>query len=177
MGEWVGGWMGSKWVGGCEGGWVVRCRSKLVRTFPPFFGLPLIGLRFWGQSFHSYENLKVPNLLTITDERFQCPEALFNPREYTGKDLLVSGIHSMVAKSVLEVGLDLVRQLRHCLGPFPARFLRAQPPHSPARRAACCPCSVDADIGPTGDPILCPNGGFADVLEHGHSLDSPLTHL
>ena len=84
---------------------------------------------FLGHSFYRYENLKVPNLLTITDERFQCPEALFNPREYTGKDLLVSGIHSMVAKSVLEVGIDLVRQLRHRLGPFPPHFLRLPPPH------------------------------------------------
>ena len=53
----------------------------------------------------------MPNLLTITDERFQCPEALFDPRAYTGKDLIVAGIHSMVAKSVLEVGLDLARPM------------------------------------------------------------------
>lgn len=58
-----------------------------------------------------FENRKFPDVLTITDERFKCPEALFHPTLYTGRDLVLGGIHKMVAKSAMEAGVDLVRPL------------------------------------------------------------------
>merc|ERR1712166_331845 len=60
-----------------------------------------------------YESKRFPDKLTITHERFQCPEALFSPRLCTGKDLVIPGLHSMVQKSVSDVGIDLTRVMYH----------------------------------------------------------------
>lgn len=40
-----------------------------------------------------YEKKQFPDRLSIGEERFQCPEALFNPTVYVGKDLMLPGIH------------------------------------------------------------------------------------
>jgi len=58
-----------------------------------------------------YEKKAVPDKLSIGTERFDCPEALFNPGPITGKDLLVPGIQMMVMQTVGAVAMDLVKPL------------------------------------------------------------------
>lgn len=40
-----------------------------------------------------FENKGYPDVLTIGVERFQCAEALFNPRDLLGKDHMIAGVH------------------------------------------------------------------------------------
>eukprot|EP00038_Savillea_parva_P019171 m.26680 g.26680 ORF g.26680 m.26680 type:complete len:496 (+) comp4337_c0_seq1:141-1628(+) len=58
-----------------------------------------------------YDKKRFPDHLTIGEERFQCPEALFNPNVYVGKDLMLPGLHKMVEKSVSALGIDLVKAM------------------------------------------------------------------
>lgn len=58
-----------------------------------------------------YEKKAVPDVLSIGNERFDCPEALFNPGPITGKDLLVPGLQKMVQQTAEAVAMDLVKPL------------------------------------------------------------------
>lgn len=58
-----------------------------------------------------YDQKNFPDVLTIGSERFQCPEALFNPTNFTGKDLLIPGVQKMVEQTVSAVAMDLVKPL------------------------------------------------------------------
>eukprot|EP00039_Didymoeca_costata_P031272 m.33961 g.33961 ORF g.33961 m.33961 type:complete len:497 (+) comp8641_c0_seq2:117-1607(+) len=58
-----------------------------------------------------FDKKTYPDTLQIGSERFMCPEALFDPRAYLGKDLAVAGIQKMVEETVAAVSIDLKRPL------------------------------------------------------------------
>eukprot|EP00056_Hartaetosiga_gracilis_P021660 m.25623 g.25623 ORF g.25623 m.25623 type:complete len:510 (-) comp9199_c0_seq2:67-1596(-) len=58
-----------------------------------------------------YEDRVIPDEIKLDYERFQCPEALFDPNHFIGTDFLICGVHRMVQESIKSIPIDLKREM------------------------------------------------------------------
>eukprot|EP00055_Hartaetosiga_balthica_P011943 m.56137 g.56137 ORF g.56137 m.56137 type:complete len:508 (+) comp7785_c0_seq1:161-1684(+) len=58
-----------------------------------------------------FEDKTIPDEIKVDYERFQCPEALFDPALHLGMDLIIPGVHKMVQESIKSIPIDLKRDM------------------------------------------------------------------